>query len=300
MIKTTRNRDSDGKARILYNLNQNEFCIDRRILPSIFVIGVQKCGTTTLDGVMSRFPQLSHGRKKEHHFFGHEKYNNNYTDYLNGFTECNTEIIKSYDATPNYANPNKNAAEDIKQFYEELGISLNKIMFIAIVCPNSRRISSVYHRSNFLLNRPKQKLNPNIKTINKWFDWILKHQDQDILEDSPLSRGFYDDIFAKYFELFPKSTFLLIDSQYALAKMQELGDFLATELNLPKQHIPDIHRNKGHAYSVFHTKKENLTELNLKKMHLFYSKHEQNFLELLKLNHNAKTFPMNNFLVEWP
>ena len=291
MIKTTRNRDSDDKARILYNLNQNEFCIDRRILPSIFVIGVQKCGTTTLDGVMSRFPQLSHGRKKEHHFFGHEKYNNNYTDYLNGFTECNTEIIKSYDATPKYTMPITSAAENIKKFYGKLGILLNQLIFIAIVCPNSSRVPSGFHSRREKGNQGDSRfLNLTKRKFNEWFDWILEHPDHDILP-----RGFYDQIFAKYFELFPESTFLLIDSQYAFAKMQNLGDFLARELNFPERHIPNIHSNRGKV------KKEELTEFNMERLNQFYSKHEQQFSTLIKFNKNVKTFPSNltEFFDKW-
>ena len=35
--------------------NYDEFCVKDRLLPSIFVIGVQKCGTTTLNRILNRF-----------------------------------------------------------------------------------------------------------------------------------------------------------------------------------------------------------------------------------------------------
>ena len=101
------------------------------------------------------------------------------------------------------------------------------------------------------------------------------------------------EIFARYFELFPENKFLFVDSQYAFDKMQKLGDFLATELNFSKRQIPNIHRNPGSA------KKEELTDLNQKRLNQFYSKHEQNFSEIVKLYNNAKTFPMNSFLDKW-
>ena len=300
-MDTIENRSLYDDLMMLYNLDTNEFCVNGRIIPSLFLIGIQKCGTTTLDEVLKQFPQLSHGRKKEHHFFDQENYMKNYTDYVESFPECNTGTVRSFDATPNYSNPDSYAAENIKQFYEEHGIPLNKLIFIAIVCSNSRRISSSFYRNNFF----GKKLNFNITSFNKWFDWILKHQDQDIPSRSPISRGFYDEIFAKYLKLFPKSTFLLIDSHYALAKLQELGDFLANELNLPKQFIPNIHKNRGFAAknkssNKYHAKKENLTEFNLKHLYQFYSKHVQKFLDIVKQSDNAKTFPMNIFLAEWP
>ena len=197
--------------------NVNEFCVNGRLLPSLFFIGIQKCGTTTLDGVLSKFPQLSHGKVKEHQLFSKkdEKFMKIYKEKINRYPECNTGIVRSYDGTPNYANPNRNATENIKRFYGWHGIPVNKLIFIAMLCPNFRRISSVYYRPGFFKKQwaINPLLNSNIITFNKWFDWILKHQDQDHNSRDPLSRGFYDEIFAKYFKLFPNSTFLLIDSQ---------------------------------------------------------------------------------------
>ena len=267
--------------------DSNEFCVNGRLLPSLFVIGVQKCGTSTLAGILQKFRELSHGETKEHHFFDHSKLSLDV--YIDQFPKCNKRIFRSWDCTPNYTNPSSNSAENIKLFYDKIGIPLSKLVFIAMICPNSRRVPSAFYHA-----RKMDILNSNITSFNKWFDWILQHQDQDEQHSStPLHRGFYDDIFETYFEIFPESTFLFIDSQYAFDEMQRLGDFLARELDLPKRQIPYVHANQGHE------EKEEITDYNLKRLHQFYSKHEQHFSSIVKLYNNAKTFPVNNFLDEW-
>ena len=268
------------------NESPSQFCVNDRILPSIFVIGIQKCGTSTLDGILSTYPQLSHGTTKEHHFFDHD--NLDFDKYIKQFPKCSKNIVRSYDATPKYTNPNTNSADNIKTFYNKLGIPLNKLIFIAIVCPNYLRVPS-----NFYFSRWNGYLKSNKTRLNNWFDWTLKHQDQD--ESFLLLRkGFYDEILAKYFDLFPDSTFLLIDNQHAFKQMQTLNNFLAAELNFPTKQIPDIHKNKGKG-----SKEEELTEFNLKKLNQLYSNHERDFFEIARLNKNVKTFPRNNFLDQW-
>ena len=273
------------------NENRNDFCVDGRILPSLFVIGIQKCGTSTLDVILSKFRELTHGEKKEHHFFDDDFGNFDLKKYLKQFPNCKKNVVRSYDATPKYTMPITNAAENIKRFYDKLGILLNQLIFIAIVCPNSSRVPSGFHSRREKGNQGDSRfLNLTKRKFNEWFDWILEHPDHDILP-----RGFYDQIFAKYFELFPESTFLLIDSQYAFAKMQNLGDFLAKELNFPERHIPNIHSNRGKV------KKEELTEFNMERLNHFYSKHEEQFSTLIKFNKNVKTFPSNltEFFDKW-
>ena len=278
ILDTARNRS--------LSYDSNEFCVNGRLLPSLFGIGVQKCGTSTLAGILQNFHELSRGTKKEHHFFDHSKLDLDV--YIQQFPKCNEGIVRSWDITPNYTNPSSNSSENIKRFYERIGIPLDKVVFIAMVCPNSRRVPSAFYHA-----RRMGALNSNITSFNKWFDWILRHQDQDEHSSTPLQRGFYDDIFERYFEIFPESTFLFIDSQYAFDEMQRLGDFLARELDLPKRQIPYIHRNQGHE------KKEEITDYNLKQLNQFYSEHEQHFSSIVKLYKNAKTFPVNNFLDEW-
>ena len=269
-----------------------EFCINGRLVPSLFVIGVQKCGTTTLDAILKKFSGLSHGARKEHHFFDQSKNQTlQFDKYINQFPVCNGKIKISYDASPHYTNYNQHvkAAENIKKFYNSFDIPLHRLRFIAIVCPNSRRIPS-----NFYFSRSHGYLISPGRTFNKWFNWILKHQEHNNKDlDNPLRKGFYDEIFRDYLEAFPESNFLFIDNEFAFKEMQKMSDFLAIELNTPKQQVPDIHKMKGKP------KEEMLTAANLKRLNIFYSKHERNFLEIIKTKANVKIWPEDKFLVNW-
>ena len=94
-----------------------------------------------------------------------------------------------------------------------------------------------------------------------------------------MRKGFYCEIFVKYFELFPESTLLLIDNQYAVNEMQKLNEFLAEALNWTNIYMwenkPNMHRNKGPGCD------EELTENNLKRLNQFYSKHKQSLIQIL-------------------
>ena len=258
------------------------------------MIGTQKCGTTTIDGILSEFKEVSHGNRKEHHYFDNENFE--YIKYINQFESCDTtQILRSYDATPNYTNPSSKSPEKIKEFYDHYGIPLSKLIFIAIVCPNYHRIPSAYYH-----NLKYHKLDENFNNIpitdknlqfNDWFTWILEHLDQD--KDTIFKRGFYDQVFEKYFEIFSHTTFVIIDNTYAFEHEQEVGDFLASELILSKQTIPNIHKNSGKK------EKEELTESNSAQLQSFYREHERNFFDIVMKNKNVRIFPREGFMNKW-
>ena len=259
------------------------------------MIGTQKCGTSTLDGILSNLKEVSHGKGKEHHFFDNE--NSNLEEYINTFPNCDeTKILRSYDATPNYTNPSSKSPERIKGFYDKLGIPLNKLTFIAIVCPNLRRIPSVYYfylrsHKRDSLNVPVDE-NPNKKfPFNNWFSWVMRHLELDTY--SAIKRGFYDIIFGKYFEIFSRSTFLIIDNTYAFQQEQDLSNFLAAELNLQERKVPYIHKHIGK------NKIEALSKDNLALLQSYYEVHERKFLDIVRKTKTVKTFPKNGFLKYW-
>ena len=285
-------------------IEKNEFCIQGRMAPSIFVVGIQKCGTTTIDGILSQFPQLSHGTTKEHHFFDHS--HKSYDDYLKEFPKCNKKIVQSFDSTPNYTNPLSNSPENISRYSSHFRIHSKKLVFIVIVCPNSRRVPSAFYHEKAMKAKHHEKflgVYNSTTRLNDWFDKTLdlnfqKTSDQidNLFDDSLtiLRRGYYDLIFDKYFKLFPDSTFLIIDSEYAFIEMQKLGNFLAKELNLPQQMIKYIHKN-SHDVKGNNELVEELTVYNLKRLKELYSIHDIRFKEAININGNVKTFPADNY-----
>ena len=290
---------------------KNEFCVKNHIVPSVFVIGIEKCGTSTLDAILTQFPDLSHGTNKEHMYFdvSHEPY----SEYLKQFPYCNTDYniqTKTHDATPRYANPLSNAPMNISRFYNYFEIPLKKLTFIAMACSNARRLPSIFYHL-----RSNGQIKPNTK-LNEWFEMALKcyslgiRNPMDNVNDPSkpnyelsriaLSMGFYGSIFKTYFELFNESKFIFIDSDYAFMDMQKVGDFLAKELNLKRKRIRYVHKNDHKSFKNI-GKVETLTAENSERLKEFYSLHERKFRDMMKNNVNLslKTYPSDNFLEKW-
>jgi len=201
-------------------------------------------------------------------------------------------------------NPKSKSAERIKLFYDSLRIPIQKLVFIAIVCPNSHRVLSAYNHA-LRLHRQDNDIGEICNesknfTLNNWFPWAIQNLDKD--KYAIIKRGFYDNVFEKYLKLFPNNKFLMIDKSYAFEQMQILSDFLATELSLPSKIIKkNIHRNLGIK------KTEYFSEDNLARLKRFYRPHEGNFLNMMMNRENVKLFPPNEmeklkevrFLKDW-
>jgi len=261
---------------------KSTFCVENHLLPSIFVIGIQKCGTTTLTGILEQFKGIWRG-KKEHHFFDQAKTYTNYK-YYKQFPNCK-DAHRTYDNTPNYTNPYSSSADNIKAFYEKLGIPLEGVSFIAMVCRPVERLRSAYYH-NLLYHRFRW-INNMTSNFNEWFKYILTHQEEE--GDAILKRGFYDEIFEEYYHTFPQSTFLIIDSSAAFEDEQALADTLAVFLKLGNTTIHAVHRNKNHE------KTDEWNEYNSVIAELFYRHHEKRFVEDLKQQKNVETFPKAGF-----
>ena len=81
---------------------------DKKFLPypDIFIIGAQKCGTTTLNILLQQHSSFCKEGTKEKHFFSDDKaYSTNYqahvSKFLNEFHGCNKSLL-TIDATPSY------------------------------------------------------------------------------------------------------------------------------------------------------------------------------------------------------
>ena len=151
------------------------FCIQGRLLPSVFVIGIAKCGTSTFDMIVQQFPELSHGTKKEHVFYPLiskklEKFIDSVVESCaKQFPKWSTDdqklqthkTIINYDALGGYAFPSYRSVENIKRFYKYLGIPLRKLLFISMVCPNTLRVPSCFYYSLvYMVHKAKEEHKP--------------------------------------------------------------------------------------------------------------------------------------------
>jgi len=262
--------------------NKSTFCVENHLLPSIFVIGIQKCGTSTLNAILKQFKGVWPGGQKEHHDFEHRVPNTE--EYYNQYPHCKY-AHRTYDNTPNYTNAWSSSAANIKAFYEKLGIPLEGVSFIAIVCRNIDRIRSAYY--HHVRHNRTHRINNMMFQFNKWFEYIMTNQENE--QDGILRRGFYDEIFGKYFHTFPQSSFLIIDSSAAFEDQQALGDTLAVFLNIKNTTILPTHANENKL------EKEEWNKYNSVVAKQFYSYHEKRFVNKLKQQKTVETFPKVGF-----
>ena len=298
------------------DVSYDGFCVRGRLLPSVFVIGVAKCGTTTFDNIVQQLPELSHGARKEHWFHGLTskkltKFNRRLVDfYARQFPKCSERdqksqkhyVMKTYDATNGFAFPSAKSAENIKRFYKYLGIPSRKLLFTSMLCPNTRRIPSCFYYSLKYMVRRADKLHRHIDVrltkLNVWLQLVLQYPNAPYwnqggpLRKNCLMSGYYDDIFRKYLNIFPESRFFFIDSYYAFDNQQKLADSLSRELKVPIRNITFHHSNKG-------KHKDELTTKLKTKVKSFYEKREQKFKDMIKDKHNVQTFPEQLFGKDW-
>jgi len=265
---------------------KSTFCIENHLLPSFFVIGIQKCGTTTLGAILEKYKGISHGLTKEHHYFDHGT--SNASEYYSQYPRCK-DAYRTYNRCPNYTNPDSSSAANIKAFYEKIGIPLEGVRFIAMVCQNFHRLRSAYYHH---VAHHNEKVNDMIFSFNKWLEYIFLNPQNE--RDAILRRGFYDEIFDEYFHIFAQSSFLIIDSFAAFGEQQALTDALSDFLNLKSITISeDIWKNKKKQKA-----QEEWNESNAEIADLFYEHHEKRFVHKLKQLNNVVTFPNVGFFEE--
>lgn len=119
-------------------------CLDGRQAPSIFIVGCQKCGTTSLLAQMEKTlswqgvrVQTGHAYRdeppffeKEKHFFSTDRiYAKGRRFYLNHFPPCSRQHAAIVDATPNYLNVPQ-APRRLKEMY---GAAADNLTFVLIL-----------------------------------------------------------------------------------------------------------------------------------------------------------------------
>ena len=129
----------------MINNEDTNFCVNGQRLPNVFLLGSQKCGTTTLANILWKYWQgaenckkeLRSFCKKEPHFFDQTgQVQLHQLEYVQMFPLCKNSTKNVMDATPDYA-----AFPDriFKMFNEK---EREQILFIKIVCDPVKRYES--------------------------------------------------------------------------------------------------------------------------------------------------------------
>lgn len=235
---------------------------------NLFIIGAQKCGTSTLYDNLIKHKNIHGGRVKEKNFFSYEHHCQRNLDwYHNLFPKKSVIFYKSskkhyfLDASPSYLSL-KHAADKISKYNPEA-------KFIVMMRnPVDRAFSAwnMYRQMNLLKIDEKKVLfenhvNENVSKRDEQFVNLINLEKFPSFEemvqgelsnisdysDVPgiLSRGIYHAQIEYYLSLFkPNQFFFICTEEFKHSKTQilsELMHFLELKNNLPKEKLTDTH-----------------------------------------------------------
>lgn len=166
--------------------------------PTFLVIGVQKCGTTWLEQMISQHPRVCTATTKEVHFFNRrENYAKGLSWYRSQFEGCQDALAVG-EFTPNYLwnSPPEQEVRDqgviahvaplVREAYPEVRL------IVSLRDPVERAISSYHHQIHMRRVRPGQSI----------LEVAHRH--------GIVTLGFYREQVAEWLEFFDRSQFLFL------------------------------------------------------------------------------------------
>lgn len=235
---------------------------------NLFIIGAQKCGTSTLFDNLVKHKNIYGGEIKEKNFFSHDGlYKKGVDVYHNMYP--NLSILKktpknSYflDASPSYLSQ-KDAAHKIFKYNPKAKFIVmmrnpvdrafsawNMYRQINLLSEDSKRIFF----EDFVKHSSDERESKFIQLINlekfPSFEEMVQDELLDFDNDSSkfpgiLSRGIYFDQIECYFKFFhPSQFFFIFTEDFKVNKAQILNDllrFLNLEQGLPTEKLKDAH-----------------------------------------------------------
>ena len=141
------------RERSLSEKTHDPFCVNGHQLPALFLIGAQKCGTTSLAKQLKEQYGVSTGlgfkdgagfsNRKEPHFFNTDtRYERGLEHYASIFPPCGQDVL-TMDATPDYLFGNVSLGRIARMYGPE---RLERTTFATLLCePLQRAQSAFYH-----------------------------------------------------------------------------------------------------------------------------------------------------------
>lgn len=223
----------------------------------IFILGAQKCGTSTLHDWLSSANSIHQGRQKEIHFFDNEL---NFAKGINWYNRQFPIYAKNIlDSSPRYLY-HPDVPKRVKNTFGS-----KSIKFIVLLRdPIERSISAwnfykeLFKNPNYLNKiRNREKYDPQVKLYslfsqNKEFpsyeeaariELELINSNSNILAPDILRRGFYDRQIMNWFKFYPRSSFFFLETkslshQNFKETLKMIFDFL--EVKYPKSYFQNL------------------------------------------------------------
>jgi len=248
--------------------------------PNFLVIGVWKCGTTSLYHYLSQHPQILPAIAKELHYFTgetHWQQSTTHTDYLDYFPPIDHPDYQTGEATPGYIIQ-PHLAHYLRQHFPQVKI------IILLRNPVKRAISDFYMRQS--LNDPTfaqtldgvthidlaqvdaiaEQTYTDLKTGFSWLQCLLKQQaiyETDISLNLARNLAFsqYIRYLPQWFEQFPREQILVIRSEDLFQNTPETLQQIHTFLGLAYHPLPEYRNVNRRQYSAIRPElRQQLTE----------------------------------------
>lgn len=184
------------------------------MLPTFYILGAQKAGTTWLAAMLRQHPEIFIPRQKELHFFNDEaRYARGPEWYARQFAGARGARAIG-EATPNYLAINTVKAQRVSERLRAL--TPDATFIIALRNPVSRALSAMFHAAR------KRRI-PFWTNFDRAFQDILSHHAD---PSDVLSIGRYDVQLESYFEAFPRERFrvLVYEEDIVKRKSETLDD----------------------------------------------------------------------------
>lgn len=208
---------------------------------TFLLIGAQKCGTTWLANVIMQHPDVFTPAKELHFFNEADNYKKGISWYRKQFAGYNGEKVIG-EFTPNYfwtsseeqeikeCGLNRNIPKLVYKHYPNVKLIVN------LRDPVKRAISAFYHHIS------AGRISPNSRIFDVGHRYGI------------LSMGFYDVHLSKYFKVFPRDKFLIIDYENNIVinkyeTIRRVYKFLEIEEGfIPKEIDKFYNKRNGHLY----------------------------------------------------
>lgn len=228
--------------------------------PSLFIVGAQKCGTTSLASYLTQHPDVQRGREKELRYYSNEdRYSKGIRSYMREFPGrwIGTSETQTYDATPEYlylpfvperihkdfpdAKIIVMLRDPIARAYSAWNMYCDfkrkGVKYDFFVNPRSDRTRAI--RDVFLGEREPEFM----EVVNHELE--LMRQEDACLEPSILRRGFYAEQIERYQTLFMKGVHVMFMEELVADPARELKGVLnflglsdsSCDFDLPQRNV---------------------------------------------------------------
>uniref|UniRef100_A0A7S3Z9Y7 Sulfotransferase domain-containing protein n=1 Tax=Lotharella globosa TaxID=91324 RepID=A0A7S3Z9Y7_9EUKA len=198
--------------------------LNKNPLPRLFILGEQKCGTSSLFSALRDHPDVCDGVKLEGDFSGKDLryFDTNATvedmvsglpRYLQHFERCPPSQLRM-EATPEYLTRNM-TAQNIKNVYGSLGEDLSELRFIVILRDPVKRMMSAYqHKLQRHIWPEGWTIDDEVQEgMDKFHEWLL-HSNPGEHYSTPFAdtvkRGLYDHTIGFWLNEFEPAQFKIL------------------------------------------------------------------------------------------